>query len=331
MNLSKCFIKLTVLAALASAAIANAADVLWRNTTSGDLGLWIISGSKGTVDGIQMLSRSCASVNGCSSAWKIVGTGNFFGDNPGAAIYAKKACPTSFACKTNKDILWHNPLTGELQIWFVDAAGMVEDVQSLSWRCGADSGCSAAWKAVGTGDFNQDGNTDVLWHNLVTGELGYWALDGNGVVLSAPLLAEQCGPTNGCSTDWKVVGTGDFNQDGFVDILWQHPSDNALGVWLMDGNGHRTSAPTISSVCSAVPGCTLSSVVVGVGDFNGDSHNDVLWYDPASGALTAWLLDGHAHVAGTLALSWHCDPATGCPSTWQPVGILRNDPVGPVF
>ncbi|MBV9677084.1 MAG: FG-GAP repeat protein, partial [Acidobacteriaceae bacterium] len=37
--------------------------------------------------------------------------------------------------------------------------------------CGASDGCSQNWKPVGVGDFNGDGNQDVLWHNDVTGQL----------------------------------------------------------------------------------------------------------------------------------------------------------------
>jgi FG-GAP repeat len=35
-------------------------------------------------------------------------------------------------------------------------------------------------------------------------------------------------------TNWTVVGTGDFNGDGFGDILWRDTSGN-LAVWLMNG------------------------------------------------------------------------------------------------
>ncbi len=33
---------------------------------------------------------------------------------------------------------------------------------------------------------------------------------------------------------WKAIGSGDFNADGFADILWQNASGQAA-VWEMDG------------------------------------------------------------------------------------------------
>ena len=34
---------------------------------------------------------------------------------------------------------------------------------------------------------------------------------------------------------WYVVGIGDFNLDGKVDILWRNYSDGRDMVWYMDG------------------------------------------------------------------------------------------------
>jgi hypothetical protein len=34
---------------------------------------------------------------------------------------------------------------------------------------------------------------------------------------------------------WQIVGTGDFNQDGKIDILWRRYSDGMNMIWYMDG------------------------------------------------------------------------------------------------
>ncbi|MEU5424645.1 VCBS repeat-containing protein, partial [Streptomyces olivoreticuli] len=179
----------------ASASVAgNSSDVLWHNTTTGELAAWLLDG-RGNVTSDPRLSWRCGP--DCTRDWKVVGTGDFNGDG-------------------RTDVLWHNTTTGELATWLLDGRGNVTGDPRLSWKCGPD--CTRDWKVVGTGDFNGDGRTDVLWHNTTTGELATWLLDGKGNVMSDPRLSWKCGPD--CTRDWKVVGTGDFNGDGRTDVLW---------------------------------------------------------------------------------------------------------------
>jgi len=42
------------------------------------------------------------------------------------------------------------------------------------------------------------------------------------------------GSPGSASTDWTVVGVGDFNGDGRADVPWRH-SSGTLAVWLLDG------------------------------------------------------------------------------------------------
>src|SRR5215475_2318160 len=134
----------------------------------------------------------------------------------------------------------------------------------LSAGCG--SGCSPPWQVVGVGDFNGDGFADVLWFNTDTGALDVWLLDGQSHVIAFPGLTAGCG--SGCSPPWRVVGVGDFNGDGFADVLWLNASSGALGAWLLDGQGNVMAMPFLSWTCG--PGCSPPWQALGVGDFNGD-------------------------------------------------------------
>ena len=70
-----------------------------------------------------------------------------------------------------------------------------------------------SWHAIGTGDFNGDGKSDILWQNT-NGQVAIWEMNG-----TTP-IAEQAVSVNP-GPNWKAVGTGDFNGDGDFDILLQ--------------------------------------------------------------------------------------------------------------
>ena len=82
-----------------------------------------------------------------------------------------------------------------------------------------------SWHAIGSGDFNGDGRSDILWQND-SGEVVVWALNGGNVIGSAGL--GNPGPS------WHAIGAGDYNGDGFSDIRFQNSSGEVV-VWELNG------------------------------------------------------------------------------------------------
>ena len=80
---------------------------------------------------------------------------------------------------------------------------------------------------VGTGDFNDDGYSDILWQNTSTGQASIWEMNGTNVI-GGGLVGAAPGPS------WKAIGTGDFNDDGHSDILWQNTNGQAA-IWELNG------------------------------------------------------------------------------------------------
>ncbi len=181
------------------------------------------------------------------------------------------------------DILWQNA-NGQAASWELRGTSEIAGGSAL---VGPNPGPS--WKAVGTGDFNGDGHSDILWQNA-NGQASIWEMNGTSQVVGGSAVV---GPNPGPS--WKAVGTGDFNGDGHSDILWQNANGQA-SIWEMNGTSQVAGG---SALVGPNPGPSWKAV--GTGDFNGDGHSDILWQN-TNGQASIWEMNGTSQVAGGSAL-----------------------------
>jgi hypothetical protein len=127
-------------------------------------------------------------------------------------------------------------------------------------------------------DVNGDGRSDVIWRNSSTGDITDWIANANGTFAGNTLYAHQ-----NASAAWHVVGTGDFNGDGRVDILWRN-DNGKITDWLGNANGGFNG-----NLANADNSVTSNWQVIATGDFNGDGRSDILWRNTDNGNVTDWL------------------------------------------
>src|SRR5438105_12130399 len=102
----------------------------------------------------------------------------------------------------NLDIVWHNSLTNETQIWFMDGERLRRRGTVLGEN-GAAAFVGPPWLIVGSGDMDGDGSSDILWHNSSTDDLQFWFMNGsqikgrNGVV-------DETGGIIRIGTPWSI-------------------------------------------------------------------------------------------------------------------------------
>ena len=196
--------------------------------------------------------------------------------------------PSLLITSVAPDILWQNT-DGQAAIW---------EMNGVSPTGGGLVGVNPGptWRAVGTGDFNDDARSDILWQNT-SGQAEIWEMGGTSLIGGGPAGANP-GPT------WRAVGTGDFNDDHHSDILWQNTSGQAE-IWEMDGPLLFGGGPV-----GINPGPTWRAV--GTGDFNDDGHSDILWQN-TSGQVEIWEMNGTDVIGGGPV---SIDPGP----TWQAIG-----------
>ena len=177
-------------------------DLLWRNNVSGINVVWFMNGTE--------WSSSAELLPVDDQTWQIVGTGDFDKDG-------------------NVDLLWRNSVSGENVVWYLNGTTWVGSATLLGVS-------DQTWQIVGTGDFDKDGNVDILWrYNGAGGYNVVWHLNNATWIGSSDLM-----PVG--DTAWQIMGTGDYNKDGNIDILWRYNGAGGYNViWYMNGVGWSES------------------------------------------------------------------------------------------
>ncbi|MDX2242040.1 MAG: cadherin-like domain-containing protein [Leptolyngbyaceae cyanobacterium bins.302] len=163
------------------------------------------------------------------------------------------------------DIIWryYAPNTGFTAIWQLEGTNFQTEVSVFTQP-------DTAWVVAGSGDFNGDGISDLLWryygnNPASIGQNSIWLLDSNGSATSFFLINPEP------DTNWIIRGVGNFdNGFGKPDIFWQNSATGQIRAWFLDDAYNVTAAPVLG--IEAVD----FNAIQAVGDFNQDGNTDLV-------------------------------------------------------
>ena len=134
------------------------------------------------------------------------------------------------------------------------------------------------------GDFNGDGTSDLLWFNPSISQVGYWTMTATVPPNSTGGGVTRTGiKTYGVTQGYFVGAVGDFNNDGYADLVFTS-ANRDLWLWTNNQQGGWTSA-----YMGTYPS---QWQLIGAGDINGDGYDDLLWLNPSACQFAYWTMRG---------------------------------------
>ncbi|MFC5923001.1 FG-GAP repeat domain-containing protein [Micromonospora vulcania] len=184
------------------------------------------------------------------------------------------------------DILARSAGTDEMFLYPGTGSFTTDRILGTSIRVGTGWG---QYNIILSGDFNQDGKSDVMGRRSADGTL--WVYSGTGLFIKDRVLNSPVRVGTGWG-QFDAIISGDYNQDGKADIVARRSVDDELVVY--PGTGVIATDAVLA----------LPTIRVGVGwggfdvftsgDFNQDGKSDivvrgtdgVLWLYPGTGSFT---------------------------------------------
>jgi RHS repeat-associated protein len=192
-------------------------------------------------------------VNETTSEIQVLPTGGLVQDPSGAAnATAAPGFELVGAADFNHDgiddLVWFNPTSNTPVVYFMAKVGAkyrYTGAQTLQTP-------GTGFMLEGVGDFNRDGNPDLVWQSNSGETLVIWHMSYDGTKLvHGGVVSNTSGQTQLVAAGFRVNSVGDANKDGIPDLYFVNEASGSVVIWYMggpEGLTYLSGAPTSSPV-----------------------------------------------------------------------------------
>ena len=156
------------------------------------------------------------------------------------------------------DVIARDPGTGKLWLYSGDGAGGFRQIRTIG------GGWQIFSQIFSPGDWDGDGHHDLLAIVKSDGSLRMYRGDGTGGFLGMRVIGAGWARFDG------LMMTGDFDGDSAPDFLARNPAKSELRLYRSNGTGGFATTRIVGT------GWNIFTGLLGVGDWSGDGHSDVL-------------------------------------------------------
>jgi len=232
-------------------------DVLMRNSTDGNWRLFTIQDSNITSNTAPNLWRN--------QDYVYQGSADFDADG-------------------DSDILLRNTATGEYRLFTVQDGVITTSVTLATlWR-------NALWVYAGAGDFDNDGDADILLRNSDTGDYRLFTVQDGAITGSRGFNLWK-------SLTWSLQGIADYDKDGDTDVLLR----DINGYWqIFEVQDSQVTGSSVASIWTNPVWVTQSAQH----DLDGDGDADILLRSANTGLWQSFTVENLGIVENNQSFIW---------------------------
>ncbi|MEM4247794.1 MAG: InlB B-repeat-containing protein, partial [Candidatus Nanoarchaeia archaeon] len=250
-------------------------DILWKYADATTAKYIVNFMNGGAVVGSRSISKG-------SPDWVVVKTADFNGDSM-------------------EDVLYLSTSTKAGIVYFLDRGAVLGTAKVF------EKGTN--WDIKAIGDFDGNGAADILLEST-DGKTGFTVLLKNRFTEGGSGIKNSGISYSKSDVNWKLLQSGDFDDDGKDELLWENATTGQGMIWIM--NGITASSNKIIYTLKVVDPATKWTVKKLL-DVNADGKADILWYKADTGKALVYLMNGTTiQATGTIYT-----PPTG--ETWKVV------------